>query len=427
MNNINVRKRTAVIAAVVMALMLLMPMSVFAEPAAGKNVQSSQNEYIFDTSGSLAAEQQKILDTRCEWLKDDGINVIIDIENGSSAQADQAQIADSRAAGFSDGNGVVFVIDTVTHESTVRAYGIAATLFTLNNRAGQISLIAAAELAENDIYRACQSVIYNIDGVVNGGCEPEQVDYFRPAVVDNAGYLNDDEVNSLTVRLNDLRDTYDVDVAVVIDDRMWGDDVESAADDTYDYYFYGAGTEDDGVLLYISKEPRMYQISTFGSGITAFTDYGIEYLQSLIVPNLQNDDYYSACMDYANGADDLLQQAADGTPYDIYSDDTDLTAGEKAGSSIGFGILLSLIIALIASAISTRSKVKQMNTAREQADAHGYMKPGSFDLRTRQDVFLYSHLDRREKPKDPPPGSGGGSSVHVSSSGRSHGGGGGSY
>ncbi len=422
MNNINVRKRTAVIVAAVMALMLLMPMSVFAEPAGGV----AQDEYIFDASGSLAADQQTILDKRCEWLKDDGINVIIDIENGSSDPADQAQTADDRAAGFNDGNGVVFVIDTVTHESTVRAYGTAATLFTAE-RCGQISSIAATELADNDVYRACQSVIYNIDGVVNGGYEPEQVDYFRPTVVDNAGYLSDDEVNSLTVRLDELRDKYDVDVAVVIDDQMWGDDVESAADDTYDYYFYGAGTEDDGVLLYISKEPRMYQISTFGSGITAFTDYGIEHLQSLIVPNLQNDDYYSACMAYANGADDLLQQAADGTPYDIDSDDIELTAGEKAGSSIGFGVLLSLIIALIASAISTRSKVKQMNTAREQADAHGYMKPGSFNLRTRQDVFLYSHLERHEKPKDPPPSSGGGSTTHVSSSGRSHGGGGGSY
>ena len=32
-NNINIRKRAAVIIAAVMALMLLMPMSVFAEPA----------------------------------------------------------------------------------------------------------------------------------------------------------------------------------------------------------------------------------------------------------------------------------------------------------------------------------------------------------------------------------------------------------
>ena len=423
MKNINVRKRTAVIAAAVMAMMLLMPVAAFAEPAS----DGARSEYIFDASGSLTAEQQTILDTRCSWLKDDGMNVIMDIESSSSsAPADQSQIADSRAAGLGGGNGVVFVIDTVTHESTLRAYGTASALFTPNNRAAQISGIAAAELADNDLYRACRSVIYNIDGLVNGGYEPEQVDYFRPSVVDNAGYLNDEAVQSLTARLDELRDRYNVDVAVVIDDQMWGDSAEEAADNTYDYCFYGAGVDDDGVLLYISKEPRMYQITTFGSGITAFTDYGIEYMQSLIVPKLQNDDYYSACMAYSNGADELLRQAADGTPYDVGSDDVELTAGERTGASLGFGIILALIIALIAYAISTRIKVNQMNTAREQADAHGYMKPGSFNLQTRQDVFLYSHLDRREKPKEPPAGSGG-STVHVSSSGRSHGGGGGSY
>ena len=77
MNNINVRKRKAVIAAAVMALMLLMPVAAFAEPAS----DGAQSEYIFDASGSLTADQQTILDTRCNWLKDDGMNVIMDIES----------------------------------------------------------------------------------------------------------------------------------------------------------------------------------------------------------------------------------------------------------------------------------------------------------------------------------------------------------
>ena len=242
------------------------------------------------------------------------------------------------------------------------------------------------------MHRACRSRRYlTSTASVNGGYEPEPGGLLqnRPSV-GNAGYLNDEAVQSLTARLDELRDRYDVDVAVVIDDQMWGDSAEEAADNTYDYCFYGAGVDDDGVLLYISKEPRMYQITTFGSGITAFTDYGIEYMQSLIVPKLQNDDYYLACMAYANGADELLRQAADGTPYDVGSDDVELTAGERTGASLGFGIILALIIALIASAISTRIKVNQMNTAREQADAHGYMKPGSFGSQTRQDVFQLS-------------------------------------
>ena len=66
MKNINTGKRAAVIAAVAMALMLIMPISVFAEPSA----DGAQNEYVFDVSGSLAADQQTILNTRCGWLKE---------------------------------------------------------------------------------------------------------------------------------------------------------------------------------------------------------------------------------------------------------------------------------------------------------------------------------------------------------------------
>ena len=47
----------------------------------------------------------------------------------------------------------------------------------------------------------------------------------------------------------------------------------------------------------------------------------------------------------------------------------------------------------------------------------------SYHLRTNQDLFLYSNISKRPKPKE----SSSGSSTHRSSSGRSHGGRGGSF
>lgn len=250
-----------------------------------------------------------------------------------------------------------------------------------------------------------------------------------PSVTDNAGYLSDADIASLSERLDGLREEYDIDVAVAIDDQMWGDTVEEAADNTYDYYLYGAGAGNDGILLYISKEPRMYQMTTYGYAITAFTDYGIEEISSQMLPYLQDNDYYSACMAYADEAEYMLQEARSGAPYDVDSGDMQMDNSVRFGYALRMGVFIALIFALIASLIATRSKSRQMNTAREKTDAHGYMRPGSFNLQNSRDVFLYSHLDRRERPKDPPPsaGGGGGSSVHISSSGRSHGGGGGSY
>ena len=68
---------------------------------------------------------------------------------------------------------------------------------------------------------------------------------------------------------------------------------------------------------------------------------------------------------------------------------------------------------------SMKAKLK---TVRQQAKADDYMTPGSLHLTYSRDLFLYTHLDRREKPK-----SDSGSSTHTSSSGTTHGGGGGKF
>ena len=87
------------------------------------------------------------------------------------------------------------------------------------------------------------------------------------------------------------------------------------------------------------------------------------------------------------------------------------------------GVIIAFLLALIVARINNKRKTAEMNTAREKADAHGYMRPGSFNLAMSQDVFLYSRTDRIKIQKE----SSSGSSTHISSSGRSHGGGGGSY
>ena len=80
----------------------------------------------------------------------------------------------------------------------------------------------------------------------------------------------------------------------------------AAADDTFDYYLYGAGADDDGILLYISKEPRNYWITTHAYGQYAVTDNGVTYLKNAVVPYLKQDAYFDACSSFAQAADELL-------------------------------------------------------------------------------------------------------------------------
>lgn len=233
-----------------------------------------------------------------------------------------------------------------------------------------------------------------------------------PAVVDEAGYLTESEIAELTARLEDIRSRYNFDVAVYIEDTMSGYDAENTADDIYDYKGYGMGESYDGIMLYLSKNPRKYHYTTCGYGITVFTDRGLEYMDNQVLPYLQEDQYYNAISTYADTAEELLVYAAEGEPYNEKEEDgTSTLAAIAAVIFAPFGI----------AGVATGSKSKKMNTAVKQNYADSYMRAGSMNLAHSQDIFLYSVVNRTEKPKSDS------SSTHTSSSGRVHGGRGGSY
>lgn len=411
-NMLNIRKRTAAVIAAVMALMCLMPVTALAAPAS-----DAVSEYVFDGYGSLAADEIKILDTRCSWLYDDsGLELlIVTAQNAASLEDISDKYAEEH---FSDGDGAVFCADIAADDITFKTYGMASEWIT-EEECGEIIAVASKHLANAGLYRACQSIVYNCDNICTYYGSPSYDKFFTNSVADETDYLTDDEYEKLKERLNSIREAYNVDVAVAIDEEMWGDTAEQAADDTYDYYFYGAGAGDDGILLYISKEPRNYYITTHGYGATAVTDAGVDYLKETITPHLQNDEYYDAIAAYADGVDWLLDTAAKGEPYDI-------KGSKSIGKAVLIGIIISLVLSLVIAKILNKGKVEEMNTAREQTDAHGYMRPGSFNLQMSQDVFLYSRIDKEARRQESSSG-GGGSSMHTSSSGRSHSGGGGSY
>lgn len=84
-------------------------------------------------------------------------------------------------------------------------------------------------------------------------------------------------------------------------------------------------------------------------------------------------------------------------------------------------ILISLVIGLVVAFIVTASMKKKLKTVSFKAGASDYMKPGTLNVTSANDVFLYTNVVKREKPKSD---SSSGSSSSSSSSGRSHGGGG---
>lgn len=236
-------------------------------------------------------------------------------------------------------------------------------------------------------------------------------DFQNPAIVDDAGYLMQSELASLSKELDEVREKYGFEVAIYTESDMTSSTAEASADDIYDYQGYGAGENDDGIMLYICSDTREYHFTTHGKGLNYFNANGLAYLESKVVPHLSENDYYEAFEEYIETTDELLQMAKDGKPYN-----------EKQYSmKYLFGVIIVCLIAPILIAFwMMKRKLKKMKTAVENDYAANYIKPGSMKLTTSRDLFLYSKITKTEKPKS-------NSGTHTSSSGRTHGGRGGSF
>ena len=236
-----------------------------------------------------------------------------------------------------------------------------------------------------------------------------------PRVVDGADILTDAEEAELVATLDEISERQKNDIVVVTTYSLDGKSPMAYADDFYDYNGYGFGENYDGILLLISMEQRDFWISACGFGITAFTDAGIDYISEEIIYYLSDDEFASAFNKFATLSDDFLTQAKTGNPYD----------GEnlpKEPFSVFFSLIASLVIGFVIALIVTGVMKGQLRSVRTQAAANSYVKKDSLKITNSRDLFLYRHIDRRERPKESS-----GSSTHTSSSGRTHGGGGGKF
>ena len=195
--------------------------------------------------------------------------------------------------------------------------------------------------------------------------------------------------------------------------------IEACADDLYDYCNFGYGADRDGLMFLVSMEEREWHISTCGYGITSFTDAGIQYVGGQMLDSLADGDYAEAFRIYAACCDDLIDQARAGHPFD--EDDVP----RKPMSPI---VPLVCIVIGAALGIAVVQGMKaQLKSVRKEKSAANYVRPGSMNLTGKQDLFLYSNVNRVKRETKSSSSGGGGSSTHRSSSGTTHGGGGGKF
>ena len=273
---------------------------------------------------------------------------------------------------------------------------------------------AAANLFRNNTY-AGSDVIYGENNTII-------LDEIT-RLVDMADVLSDSEESALLYRLDELSERQQVDVVIVTVDRLDGKSHMEYADDFFDYNGYGFGDNRDGILYLVKVDyDGKYStgnswISTSGYCITALTDEGIQYIGKQITPELVDCTYADAFDEFIDLADEFITQAKNGEPYDVGN-------LPKGPFPLTRNFLISLVIGIIIALVGTGIMKGKLKTVRMQSSASNYIKNDSLNVTDMRDIFLYSHVDRREKPKESDSGSSGGSSTHTSSSGGTHGGGG---
>ncbi len=242
----------------------------------------------------------------------------------------------------------------------------------------------------------------------------------KERLLDEADLLSDSEEKALLSKLNELSNTHQCNVAVLTVDAHNGP-IQDYADDYFDYNGFQADFGGSGILFMLSMEEREWAISTHGSAIDAFTDYGQHYMVDCMMGALGSGEYAEAFDEYVSVSDYLLSLYEQGTPYDE-GYEPPKTAGDYIRNLI-FSIIIGLVVALI----PIFFMAGELKTVKMASGATNYDSGKGISLTSQEDRFERKVLNKTPIPKNDNSRSGGGfsgggSSTHTSSSGSTHGG-----
>ena len=235
----------------------------------------------------------------------------------------------------------------------------------------------------------------------------------KPRVVDDADILSDSEESKLLEKLDRISEAHQIDVVLFTCDSLGERTPQEYADDYYDYNGFGMGDGYDGFVLMISMADHDTAFSGHGKGVEIFTDYGQDYLWEQILPEMKDGDYYGAFDEYADLSEKFIQEWEKGTPYDT---------NHRLKGKLSFGWVVAAIVGgLVIGGIRAEMVKSQLTSVSMQHGADDYIHPGSFNVTTSRDTFMYKNTKREYiEPSSSGSRSGGGTSTHHSSSGRSH-------
>lgn len=199
-------------------------------------------------------------------------------------------------------------------------------------------------------------------------------------VYDQAGLLSDTEAAALNEKLREISEEYEAQIIIATIDTLDDGDIDGFVEDFYDDMEFGYGKDHDGVLLLVCMDPREYRILSNGFAADALEDEQIEAIGEAIASDLSDDEYTDAFDVFADQCDYYLDGYLNGFPFN---------STENLAIALVVGLVVGVIVALVLKG--------QLKSVRKQNQANVYVKPGSMQITSRSDLFLYRDVTRTEK------------------------------
>ena len=236
-------------------------------------------------------------------------------------------------------------------------------------------------------------------------------------ILDDYGLYDSSTAQELEQQASGLAASYGVAPYLVVVDDIGGASARSFAESYWLSHDLGLGSDTSGIMFLIAVDSRDYVTITHGTGIYAFTDYGIEQLEDAVVSYLGDDEWEDAAECYYEQCSSILAFCADkGEPFDSHNDPA------ARAVALGMALAIALLLALAVAFIVRRILKGQLKSVAAGSSAAGFLA-GGVVLTAQQDVFTGSHVSVVPLPKNDDNGGGlGGSTVSASGFGGSAGG-----
>ena len=252
-------------------------------------------------------------------------------------------------------------------------------------------------------------------------------------VYDQADLFTDEEEMELASKLLEVQKRMDMGLAIVTTE----DNSSSArdyADEFYEFYEIGIGSDYSGALFLIDMENGEFWISTEGKMIRYLTDDRIDAILDDAFEYAYDGAFYQAADAFLDGVETYYQAGIESGQYNY---DTETGKVSRYKSIRWYEALIALMISGVVAGGAVLAVMREYNmkdnTSKISANFKlSYRKDSKFALdNILADVLLGSYMTRtviRNQSSSHSSGGGrssaGRSSTHRSSSGRVHGGGG---